>query len=354
MKKIQIDRPGSFSRLRLVEASMPVPRPGHALVRTHGVGVNFADCVVRMGLYPSAEEYVGWPITPGFEFSGVIEALGPAREPSPADQTLPALAVDDEVLGVVRFGAYATHLEVPLEQLFRKPRAMSFEVAAAIPVAALTAFYALARQGAVQPGYRVLVHSAAGGVGSALVQMARLLGCQVTAVVGSSEKVATVERLGADRVIDKSSEDLWVEAGRAAPNGFDVICDANGVETLRGSYRALRPTGRLIIYGAHTMLTRGSGRPNWLKLAWDFLRTPRFDPLSLTNDNKSVMAFNLSYLFDESHVLREAFAQVLEWYTRGDLELAELNTFGLSRAAEAHAALQSGKTRGKIVLLSAH
>lgn len=357
MKKIQIDRAGSFERLRLVEAPTPEPRPGYALVRTHAVGVNFADCVVRMGLYPSAKEYVGWPITPGFEFSGVIEALGqPAdmqtSEPEGVSTTESRLALGDEVFGVVRFGAYATHVEVPLEQLFRRPEQLSPEVAAAIPVAALTAWYALIRQGAVEPGYRVLVHSAAGGVGSALVQMARVLGCQVTAVVGSSDKVATAKGLGAHCVIDKSTQKLWTEARRAAPDGYDVICDANGVETLGGSYRALRPTGRLIIYGAHTMLTRGSGRPNWLKLAWDFLRTPRFDPLSLTNDNKSVMAFNLSYLFEESHVLRAAFSRVVEWYASGELALAELETFGLSEAAEAHAALQGGKTRGKLVLLS--
>jgi NADPH:quinone reductase-like Zn-dependent oxidoreductase len=313
-------------------------------VRTRAAGVNFADVVVRLGLYPSAQEYVGWPITPGFEFSGEVEALGEGVEGE--------FAVGEPVYGVVRFFAYATHVEVPASQLRKKPASLSFEQAAAVPVAAFTAYYGLVIQGNAQSGQRVLVHSAAGGVGSTLVQMARVLGCDVTGVVGSSAKVEFVRSLGASSVIDRSCED-WQERARAvAPPGYDIVLDANGVATLRGSYRLLRPTGRLVVYGAHTMLTRGSGRPNWLKLAWDFLRTPRYSPLDLTNHNKSVLAFNLSYLFDEQQLLKTAFDRLDHWYATGQLCVAELNTFPLRDAAQAHKALQSGTTRGKLVLLT--
>lgn len=346
MKKIIIEKPGSFDKLKYVEAPTPVPRPGHALVRTKAMGVNFADCVVRLGLYPAAKDYVGWPITPGFEFSGVVESLGDI------DQTNASFAVGDEVFGVTRFFAYATHIEVPISQLRNKPASLSFEHAAAIPVAALTAHYALCQQGQAKSGQRVLVHSAAGGVGSTLVQLATLLGCQVTAVVGSAHKIDLVKELGAGIVIDRSSQDWEKAARKVAPQGYDLVLDANGVQTLRGSYRLLRPTGRLIVYGAHTMLTRGSGRPNWLKLAWDFLRTPRFSPLDLTNDNKSVLAFNLSYLFDELELLRASFDELTAYYAAGKLRVAELQTFNLSEAGRAHEVLQGGATRGKLVLLS--
>jgi len=347
MKKIVIEKPGSFERLKYIDAETPTPRAGHVLVRTRAVGVNFADCVVRLGLYPSAKQYVGWPITPGFEFSGVVEQLG---ELAPGDEQF---EVGDEVFGVVRFFAYASHVEVPVGQLRKKPARLTFEQAGAVPVAGLTAWYALVEQGQVKAGYRVLVHSAAGGVGSTLVQLARHFGCDVTGVVGSPGKLDLVRKLGAKHVIDRSEPGWEAQARLAAPQGYDLVLDANGVQTLRGSYRLLRPTGRLVVYGAHTMLTRGSGRPNWLKLAWDFIRTPRFNPLDLTNSNKSIMAFNLSYLFDQQDVLRSSFDQLVVLYANGQLEVAELKAFSLAQAAEAHRELQSGNTRGKLVLIPA-
>lgn len=344
MQKIEIKSPGSFDRLKLVESESLSVQAGNVLVRTESIGVNFADCVVRMGLYPSAKEYVGWPITPGFEFAGIVEQVGAGENPD-------ALQIGDAVFGVVRFGAYASQLEVPFEQLLRVPDGLSTLEAGVIPVAALTAWYALRVLGDAKEGQTILVHSAGGGVGSMLVQMGKLLGCRVVGVVGASHKVSAVEALGADLVIDKSREKLFDKAREFSPEGYELVLDANGVETLRGSYRALCATGRLIIYGAHTMLSRGSGRTNWLKLAWDFLRTPRFDPLSLTNDNKNVMAFNLSYLFEKQELLRPALVQIAQWYAEGKLRPTAIQSFPLAQAAKAHQTLQGGETIGKLTLV---
>lgn len=343
MQKIIVRRPGSYKRLEVVEEKEPLVPEGHALIRTVAIGVNFADVVVRLGLYPSAKEYVGWPITPGFEFSGVVERLGGGKNPD-------GLQVGDQVVGVVRFGAYASQVAVPYHQLFRLPGRVGLTEAGAIPVASLTAYYALHILGAASPGKRVLIHSAAGGVGSAMVQMAKTFGCQVVGVVGSPSKVEFVRLLGAEVVIDKSREDLKKRLKEVCPRGFDLILDANGVGSVRQGYRALRPTGRLILYGAHTMLTRGSGSPNWLKLAWDYLRMPRFNPLDMINGNKSVMAFNLSYLFDERDLLREAFTKILGWYDEGSMRLPQIEEYALRDASEAHKALQSGTTMGKLIL----
>jgi len=218
-------------------------------------------------------------------------------------------------------------------------------------VPCLTAYYALVVLGAAGPGKNVLVHSAAGGVGSALVQIAKALGCFVVAVVGAAHKVEAVRNLGADVVIDKNAQSVFDAAHAAAPAGYDLVLDANGYETLRGSYRALRPTGRLIVYGAHSMLSRGSSRPNWFKLAWTFLRTPRFSPLDLTNDNKCVMAFNLSYLFGERAMLSAAMTQICAWFAAGQLRLPTIQTYRLNAVAQAHSDLQSGTTIGKLVLV---
>lgn len=344
MQKIIVRRPGGYTRLQAVQEKEPLVPEGHALVRTVSIGVNFADVVVRLGLYPSAKKYVGWPITPGFEFSGVVERLGGGDNPD-------NLKVGDKVVGVVRFGAYAGQIAAPYQYLFRIPPGVGLIEAGAIPVASLTAYYALQILGAAAPGKKVLIHSAAGGVGSAMVQMAKIFGCQVTGVVGSTSKVDFVRELGADVVIDKSREPLERRLRAVCPEGFDLILDANGAGSMRQGYRALRPTGRLILYGAHTMLTRGSGSPNWLKLAWDFLRTPRFNPLDMINENKSVMAFNLSYLFDEKELLQGAFTKILGWYSEGQLRLPQIQEFPLGEVAEAHRALQSGTTMGKLTLV---
>lgn len=344
MQKIIVRSPGSYHKLLTVDEGEPVVPEGHALVRTVSIGVNFADVVVRLGLYPSAKEFVGWPITPGFEFSGVVERLGGGANPED-------LRVGDRVVGVIRFGAYASQVAVPYHQLFRIPEGVGLIEAGVVPVASLTAYYALQVLGAASSGKKALVHSAAGGVGSALVQMAKILGCEVVGVVGSTSKVDYVRALGADAVIDKSREDLFGRARELHPSGFDLVFDANGAETMRESYRALRPTGRLVLYGAHSMLSRGSGRPNWLKLAWDYLRTPRFHPLDLINGNKSVMAFNLSYLFDERELLRDALTKILGWCAAGSLRIPRVDEYPLSEVARAHAALQSGKTMGKLTLV---
>lgn len=158
------------------------------------------------------------------------------------------------------------------------------------------------------------------------------------------------KKLGAAHVIDKSTEDLWRAAERIAPKGYDVVLDANGVSTLAESYKHLRPTGRLVIYGFHSMMRKGAGTPSWPKLAADWLRTPRFNPLDLTNDNKSVMAFNLSYLFEERGILEESMGRLMTLANAGAIEPPPTRIFPLERVADAHRALETGTTTGKLVL----
>jgi NADPH:quinone reductase-like Zn-dependent oxidoreductase len=341
MRKIVIHRPGGYDRLALETAPDPRPSAGEALVEVEAIGVNYADVAVRMGLYSSARHYVGWPITPGFELAGRVVETGDGV----------TFSTGDPVLGVTRFGAYATRVVVPAHQLFRCPQDLTTEQAAAIPTVFLTAHYAISELARPRKGQNLLVHSAAGGVGGALVQLGRLTGCRVVGVVGAPHKVQTVRELGAHEVIDKSARDLWSEAERLAPRGYDAIFDANGVSTLRDSYDHLRPTGRLVVYGFHSMLPRQGGRPSWIKLAWDYLRTPRFNPLELTQQNRGVLGFNLSYLFDRTEELNQLMTQLLAWFESGELTPPEVTTFPLERVADAHRAIESGQTVGKLVLV---
>jgi NADPH:quinone reductase-like Zn-dependent oxidoreductase len=342
MKKIVIDKAGNYDRLQLKEFPDLKPGPGEILIETRAIGVNFADCCVRMGVYSSAKEFIGWPITPGFEVSGVVQAVG---------EGVTRFKPGQNVIAVTFFGGYSTHVAVREELAFALPPTMTYEEGASIPAIFLTAYYALFELAHPHPGDTILVHSAAGGVGSTLVQLGKQAGCKVVGVVGSSHKVDAVKQLGADLVIDKSKADLWKEAKKFAPNGYDVVLDANGIETLSESYNHLSAGGKLIVYGFHTMFSKGRGKPNWIKMAWDYFRTPRFNPLNMTNENHSVMAFNLSYLFNKSHFLSEAMHTILRSLEEKRIAPPPITTFPLEKAADAHRALESGQSVGKLILL---
>lgn len=320
------------------------PAAGEVLVETRAVGVNFADVVVRLGLYESAKKYVGWPITPGFEFSGEVAALGPGAG-------VDDLRVGDRVFGVTRFNGYASQVCVPRGQLFRVPTAMSHAQAATFPTVFLTAYYALREAIRTRPGAKVLVHSGAGGVGLAALQLARADGLSPIAIIGSSHKRDVVLEYGAEHVIDKSTQALWPELERIAPEGVEVVLESNGAETIKQSYSHLKPTGRLIVYGFTGMLSRGSGRANWLKIVWEFLKIPRFHPLEMVDKNRGVIAFNLSYLFEQQYLLTESMTRMLGEVESGAIRPLPVSEFPLADAAEAHRALQSGKTMGKLALI---
>jgi NADPH:quinone reductase-like Zn-dependent oxidoreductase len=342
MRRIVIRKPGGYAALELVESADPRPAAGEVLIAVAACGVNYADGIIRMGLYASAKQLHGYPITPGFELAGTVIALG---------EGVDDFAVGDAVLAITLFGGYCDRIALPVANVFRRPPGLDAAQAAALPTVFLTAWFMVHRQLHPRPGERWLVHSAAGGVGSALCQLGALAGCRVLGVVGSPHKRAHCLAMGADAVIDKSVEPLWESAERQSPAGFEAVFDANGVSTLKQSYKHLAPAGRLAIYGFHSMLPR-NGRLNWLRMAWDWLRTPRFSPLDMTQSNRSVLAANLSFLQSHADELREGMLWLLERFADGRLRPLPVETFPLEQAAEAQARLESGQTLGKLVLLT--
>lgn len=343
-QRVVIHRAGSYDRLQLESFASPPPGPDEVAIAVRAAGINYADVVVRMGLYSSAKKYVGWPITPGFEVAGHISAVG---------DNVRDWSVGDPVFAVTRFGGYTTHLVVPSHQVWALPCGLDFHQMAALPAVFGTAWFALHFLAHPRPGDRVLVHSAAGGVGGSLVQLARAAGCEVVGVVGASHKVETARALGCTHVIDKSTEPLWPRAKALSNRGYDVILDANGVSTLAHSYAHLRPAGKLVVYGFASMLPRTGGRPSWGKLAWDWLRTPRFNPLELTTTSRSVLAFNLSYLFDRTELMDEAMQLLVQMLADGRFRPPGTTTYPLTDVARAHRDLESGQTTGKLVLVPA-
>ncbi len=347
MQRITILRPGGREQLQLETIADLQPGPGEVRVAVAAIGVNFADIAIRLGLYESAKKFVGWPITPGFETAGVIDAIGDGAQ---GDLAAQGLGVGSQVIAVSRFFGYASQVVVPVAHLVPLPLGWTLAQGAAFPVAWLTAWYGLHHLAQARAGDRVLVHSAAGGVGQALVQLAVAQGCRVLGTVGSQAKVATVQALGAERVVVRASGQLWPAVAQWAPDGVDIILDANGLETLAQGYKHLAAAGRLVVYGHASMLDRGGGKTPLWRLAWRWLRTPRWNPLDMTTTNKSVLAFNLSFLFDKTAVLREAMAFLLARVASGQAQPIPVTEFPLAQVADAHLALESGATIGKLVL----
>jgi NADPH:quinone reductase-like Zn-dependent oxidoreductase len=341
LKKIVIRSAGSYEKLEFVEAPNFVPEKDEVIIAVHAIGVNFADVCVRLGVYESAKEYVGWPITPGFEVSGTVKSVGPA---------VTKFKVGQEVIGFTRFDGYATEVRVPESQVLPLPKNFTLAEGAGFPAVFFTAYHAIYQNVALPSKAKVLIHSAAGGVGTALVQLCKSEGFHTVGVIGSSHKRAYLEKFGPDVIIDKSKQDLWAEAKKAVPNGYDVVFDANGFSTLKESYKHLRPTGKLVVYGSHDLLSKKGGHINYLKAGLGLLRTPRFNPLEMISSNRGVVGFNVSFLFDEKDRISGCIEGTRKKIEEGKIRPIPITKIPFEKVADAHKLIESGQSVGKIVL----
>jgi NADPH:quinone reductase-like Zn-dependent oxidoreductase len=200
----------------------------------------------------------------------------------------------------------------------------------------------------------VLIHSAAGGVGSQLVQICKLVGLgPIVAVVGSSHKVKYCKELGADYVIDKSSQNLWEEAKLISSDGFAAIFDANGISTLQKSYEHTARCGTLVVYGFHSNLPKGSTLLSpfaWYDMIKDVLSMPKFDPMELTLESKTVAGFNLSFFEKEVEMIDLYLNQISSWLAEGKIIPSAVTVFPIDQVGKAHELIQSGQTSGKLVI----
>ena len=338
MKRVVVRRPGGHSALELLEERDPAVGAGQVRVRVRAAGINYADCIVRMGRYEAAKGR--YPLTPGFEFAGEVDGVSVGS----------GFKNGDRVLGITRFGGYASSIVADSGMVWRSPEGWSHEQSAAFPAVTLTAWYALHRSARILPGETLLVHSAAGGVGTALVQLGKAAKCRVVAVVGNPSKAGLPKDLGADAVVVRDGEGFWKAVDEAAPTGFDAVFDANGLSTLRPGFDRLSPGGRLVVYGFADLLTRGRDKANILGLALRYARLPRFNPFELTRLNRGVSGFNVVYLFNRPDLAAQAMGEVLALVEKGKLKPPPVTPFPVEKVAEAHRALESGDTMGKLVL----
>jgi len=322
MKAIRIHETGSPEVMHLEEIETPTPGQGEVLIKIAAAGINYADLAQRQGAYLTRTRT---PMTLGFEVAGTVAAPGPGVNGPP---------VGTRVVAFVN-GGYAEYAVASAYSLIPIPDTLDFAHAAAFPVQGLTAYQTLHESGRLQPGENVLVHAAAGGVGTLAVQLARLMGAgKVIGTASNETKLDLVHRLGADAAINYT-EDSWVEQVKVATagRGVDVVLEVVGGKIAEESLQCMAPFGRMVIIGA------ASGQ------------RPQFTGTQLMYKNLSVTGYWLSAWMNYPDHIAAATMELMKFLASGKLQIIVGQTFPLAEAAAAHRAIAERKTTGKVVLL---
>jgi NADPH:quinone reductase-like Zn-dependent oxidoreductase len=337
MKAVWITRHGDGSVLEVRDTADPRPGPGEVRVRAERCGLNFAEVSARQGLYPDAPKP---PCVVGYEGAGIIDAVGEGVE---------GLREGDRVLFLSRFGGHADTVVVPWQQALVMPDDMSFDHGAALPVNYLTAYHMLFRIARIRGGERVLVHMAAGGVGTAALQLCRTVPGVVTYGTASAAKHDYVRGHGCDHPIDYRSTDYEAEVQRlTGGQGVDVVLDALGGKDWQKGYRLLRSTGMLVLFGLAN--TNRGGKRNLLHALRVILSVPRMSWMKLLDQNKAVAGVNIGHLWHERDMLREELEALVGLYEQGKISPHVHRVVPFSEAREAFAELEFGRNRGKVLL----
>ncbi len=338
MRQVWITKAGPPEVLAVKEAPDPVPKPGELRVRVEAAGVNFADIMGRMGMYP---DLPGIPIVVGYEVGGRVDAVGEGTDNS---------WVGRDVFALTRFGGYSDVVCVPQNQVFARPPGMSAAAGAAIPVNYFTAYVLVVVMGGLRKGETMLVHSAGGGVGIAATQLAKHIGAVVIGTASSS-KHEFLRGIGVDHLIDYTREDFEkrtteITRGR----GVELILDAVGGESFKKGYRLLAPTGRLGMFGMSSAAT-GKQR-SVASLLRTVVSMPwlQVTPVSLIDKNRSVFGVNLGHLWGEVDRIRTWADHLLELWGKGVVRPHVDKIFPFAEAAAAHHYIHDRRNIGKVLL----
>ena len=337
MKQVWIPRVGEPEVLELREAPDPEPKKGQVRVRVQASGINFADIMARMGLYPDSPKL---PTVVGYEVAGTVDGVGEGVE---------GFSDGDRAVCMTRFGGYSDVVCAPQAAVRTIPETLDFEGAASIPVNYLTAWLMLVRLGNVRSEEKALVHACAGGVGLAAVQICRHFGAEVigTASAGKHERLL---EMGVSACIDYRTQDFQDEVKRLTDGrGVDIALDAVGGESFRKSYKSLADLGRLFIFGASS-LAPGTKR-SWISALTGLSKMGSFKPMQLMSHNKGVYGVNLGHLWHRGDELAAMLGEILDLFADGTFKPVVDRSFSFSEAAAAHRYIQERKNFGKVVLV---
>jgi NADPH:quinone reductase-like Zn-dependent oxidoreductase len=331
MRAVVITKHGGPEVLQVQERPDPKLEPGQVRIDVAAAGVNFADVMARMGLYPDAPKT---PCVVGYEVAGTVLELGEGVE---------GLNHGQRVVAGTQFGGYASQVTVPASDVVPLPEELSFEQGAAIPVNYATAWAGLIGYGSLQPGERVLIHSAGGGVGIAATQIATRRGAEIYGTA-SPGKHARCTELGVDHVLDYTKNG-WE---RGLPR-FDLILDAIAGRSFRRSYSMLRPGGRLVAFGASALVS--GERRNVLTALRALARMPRFNVIKQMSESKAVIGLNMLTLWKDRKTLEPWIAPLREMLADGTIKPVVAGDFSFEEAGAAHAMITERRNVGKVVLV---
>ncbi len=290
-------------------------------------GINFADIIMRLGLYQDAPPF---PFVPGYEFSGEVIEVG-----SKVDRH----KVGDMVMGGTKFGGYSSEIILPENQVVPIGH-LSLEEAASLPVSFLTAYLVFFEEARVRNGDKILIDCATGALGQLSFQMLNTGGGSDLTIVGltsSETKKEIIESYGAKAMTHS-------EFINSSEKDFDIILNSQGGASIKEHYKRLRPTGKLVCIGASSIFE--GGKRSWIKVIKTVLEFPKFNIINLMNDNKGVMGLNVLRLFEGPEYLMS----LLEKVDMFDLKPAVDKVFDASKASEAHQYIEEKKARGKVLL----
>ncbi len=340
MRQIWIPHAGPPEVLELREAPDPEPQADELRIRVEAAGVNFADILGRLGIYPDLPRM---PVVVGYEVAGRVDRVG---------HDVPDEWVGRDVFALTRFGGYSDTICVPAKQVAARPDGMSAEVAAALPVNYLTAYQLVCVMGGLRHGETVLVHSAGGGVGIAAIQLAKHLGARVIGTA-SAGKHGFLQELGVDHCIDYRTEDFERRVDEITHGaGVELVLDAIGGTSFKKSFRCLAATGRLGMFGISSAAT--GKRRSWAAFLKLGATMPwfQFTPPALMNQNKGVFGVNLGRLWNEMDRVARWRDTLLQLYTQGVVQPVVAKAFAFEEAAAAHHYIQDRQNIGKVVLVT--
>ncbi len=325
MRAVVLTKHGDPSVLQVQERPSPALEPGQVRIKVHAAGVNFADTMARVGLYPDAPKP---PCVVGYEVAGeIVEGANTGAR----------------VIAGTRFGGYADEVVVKEQDTFPLPDGLSFEQGAAIPVNYVTAYAGLLRYGNLQPGEKVLLHAAAGGVGIAATQIAKHMGAEIWGTA-SPGKHDAIRGFGVDHAVDYTRKG-WE---RDVPK-VDLIMDAIGGPSFRRSYDLLNPGGRLIAFGASSVMD-GEKR-NLVAAAKSAVRMPRFNLIKQMTESKAVIGLNALTLWDHAGTLGPWMASLQDLLDAGVIAPVVSDAVPFDNAGEAHRIIAERRNVGKVVLV---
>jgi len=341
MKAVVLTGTGGYDVLQVQERPDPSVGPGEVRIAVKAAGINFADTMARIGLYPDAPKP---PCVLGYEVAGEIESLG---------EGVTDHQVGDRVIAGTRFGGQAELITVPADQALSLPDELSFEQGAAFPVNYGTAYAALIMMGSLREGDRVLIHAAGGGVGISATQIARNVGAEIFGTASPSKHDA-IRAQGVAHPIDYRSQDFEAETMRlTGGEGVDLVIDALGPTSFRKDYRLLRPGGRLVMFGLSENSKEGKrDLPLTLKslAAMPTATMPWWKSLLVINENKGVFGLNMLKWWDTEGSLDRVVEPLMADLEAGRLDPVVAEAFPFERAGDAHKFIAERRNVGKVVL----